>query len=205
MAIRTSKAHADRASRLKANNLAWRRRHPEQYRQMRQAWSVKNREKRRADQRAWYAKHRDQERERQRNQRRQHLKERRALEKAWRDANKQKVAEKSRRWNIANRGRRKARVRARYAIDPIPFRAFAHQRRARERKAPGFASAQQIADRVAFYGWRCAYCGGSFEHLDHVIPLSRGGSNWPANIRPACARCNRTKNNKTLAEWSSRS
>lgn len=38
-------------------------------------------------------------------------------------------------------------------------------------------------------------------HVDHVIPVSRGGSNGPENIVIACPYCNRSKGNKTLDEW----
>ncbi len=34
-----------------------------------------------------------------------------------------------------------------------------------------------------------------------MIPLSRGGTNWPANLRPACDRCNRKKRNQISSEW----
>lgn len=37
--------------------------------------------------------------------------------------------------------------------------------------------------------------------VDHIRPLSRGGSNWPDNLACACASCNRSKNDKTLDEW----
>ena len=65
----------------------------------------------------------------------------------------------------------------------------------------GKCSAQQLRARLAFYGYRCAYCGGPFEHVDHVIPVARGGTNWPANLRPACRKCNQRKNSKKLSEW----
>lgn len=71
------------------------------------------------------------------------------------------------------------------------------------RGAPGVATLEQVRARVAFYGGVCAYCGDEYEHIDHVIPLSRGGSNWPANLRPACAFCNLSKHNKKPSEWSS--
>jgi 5-methylcytosine-specific restriction endonuclease McrA len=29
--------------------------------------------------------------------------------------------------------------------------------------------------------------------MDHVKPIDQGGSNWPANQRPACWPCNRKK------------
>lgn len=52
-------------------------------------------------------------------------------------------------------------------------------------------------------GWRCRYCGdteGPFE-CDHVLPISRGGSNDESNLATACRRCNRSKRAKLLTEW----
>lgn len=71
------------------------------------------------------------------------------------------------------------------------------------RNARGSATAEQITYRVAFFGGVCAYCRSKpYEHLDHAIPISRGGTNWPANLRPACANCNLSKHAKTPAEFS---
>jgi 5-methylcytosine-specific restriction endonuclease McrA len=43
-------------------------------------------------------------------------------------------------------------------------------------------------------GWRCAYCGGPANTVDHVRPLVEGGSAWhPANLVAACWRCNRER------------
>ena len=43
---------------------------------------------------------------------------------------------------------------------------------------------------------RCAYCNvclyDGYE-IDHVIPLSKGGTNWPDNVALACKPCNRAK------------
>lgn len=36
---------------------------------------------------------------------------------------------------------------------------------------------------------------------EHQIPLSRGGSNWPSNLVPACDNCNKSKKDKTPAEF----
>lgn len=49
-------------------------------------------------------------------------------------------------------------------------------------------------------GWHCAYCRGPAETIDHVIPRSRGGRHAWDNVVAACARCNHTKGDKTLAE-----
>lgn len=52
-------------------------------------------------------------------------------------------------------------------------------------------------------GLACAYCSqtdGPFE-VDHIIPLSRGGSSELHNLCVACASCNASKRDKLLAEW----
>ena len=49
----------------------------------------------------------------------------------------------------------------------------------------------------------CTYCGdtdGPFD-FDHIMPVSRGGTNAASNLTLACFRCNRSKGALTLAEW----
>lgn len=36
---------------------------------------------------------------------------------------------------------------------------------------------------------------------EHMVPKSRGGSDKPENIVPACRKCNSTKGTKTVEEW----
>lgn len=38
-------------------------------------------------------------------------------------------------------------------------------------------------------------------HIDHVWPLSKGGSNGPENLVLACAECNLRKSAKTPMEF----
>ena len=51
--------------------------------------------------------------------------------------------------------------------------------------------------------YTCQYCGahGGSLHCDHVMPVSRGGSNELSNLATACATCNQAKHDKTPEEW----
>jgi 5-methylcytosine-specific restriction endonuclease McrA len=72
------------------------------------------------------------------------------------------------------------------------------RRRARIKNAPGTASIDDVKARWDFYGRLCYLCGATATEIDHVIPIARGGSNWPSNLRPACGPCNRKKSMKPL-------
>lgn len=48
--------------------------------------------------------------------------------------------------------------------------------------------------------YRCAYCGGRAETIDHVVPRSRGGQHRWDNCVACCARCNHRKADRLLAE-----
>jgi 5-methylcytosine-specific restriction endonuclease McrA len=86
--------------------------------------------------------------------------------------------------------------------NPLKVAAKVARRRASVTGAVGFHTPEQLGARVAYYGGVCAYCQvAPYESIDHVIPLARGGSNWPANLRPACMLCNTSKGAKLLSEW----
>lgn len=67
--------------------------------------------------------------------------------------------------------------------------------------AGGSFTAQEWADKLSLYEGKCCYCGAPWEQMDHLIPLSRGGSNNIDNLVPACRSCNRDKGSKTLGEY----
>jgi 5-methylcytosine-specific restriction endonuclease McrA len=77
-------------------------------------------------------------------------------------------------------------------------RSASERRRARELNAPGtFTTADIDAIRVA-QGNRCYICHKKLKqfHIDHFIPLSKGGTNDPGNLRLACPKCNNFKRAK---------
>jgi len=51
---------------------------------------------------------------------------------------------------------------------------------------------------------RCYLCGRlipkGHRHVDHIVPLTKGGSHRPSNLAVACDKCNREKYNKMPKE-----
>jgi 5-methylcytosine-specific restriction endonuclease McrA len=83
-------------------------------------------------------------------------------------------------------------------------RLYQRNRRALVKGAPGGGwSIEEERQLILDYDHRCAYCGKKMKKIviDHVIPLSRGGSHSINNIVPACNPCNGSKHNKPLLVW----
>lgn len=51
-------------------------------------------------------------------------------------------------------------------------------------------------------GYTCRYCGRSAPtvaiHVDHIIPVAKGGTDDPANLVAACEECNQGKSDRTV-------
>ena len=78
------------------------------------------------------------------------------------------------------------------------------RRRARKRNSPiNDFNIKQWRECLNHFDNKCAYCGKQEEVLqrEHVIPVSRGGSNTKTNIIPSCGSCNYSKGDKTIFEW----
>ena len=54
-------------------------------------------------------------------------------------------------------------------------------------------------------GGKCAYCGcdlnESGKHLDHIIPIAKGGLHTTSNVHWTCPTCNLSKGDKLEEEW----
>lgn len=86
--------------------------------------------------------------------------------------------------------------------NPDIFKAVAQNTRAKRRAAVGQHTGQELRDLFIQQGGRCAYfsfCGNdihTIRHADHIIPLSKGGTNWISNIQLCCPSCNYLKGSK---------
>jgi len=179
------------------------------------------RERKRAYNRAYVAAHREEraaydlarykadpegERARKRIYRAANLEKKRAQDRAFYAANRVEI----RRREAASLTRRAARItnyatkREKYAVagrayrkaHPEYFRVSTMKRNAVKLGAAGYSTPEQVDARWAMWGDKCWICGAPATCTDHVKPLTKHGSNWPANLRPACGSCNSRKGNR---------
>lgn len=114
---------------------------------------------------------------------------RRAITRRYKIKNKKKIQSWAKEWERNNRDKR---------------RALNHNYRARKKQADGTHTEQDLQEQYKRQGGKCYYCGCKLDdnwHIEHVIPLSRGGSNDIANIVCSCPSCNQSKHNKLPHEW----
>jgi hypothetical protein len=57
-----------------------------------------------------------------------------------------------------------------------------------------------VFERDSFTCQYCGQVGGKLE-LDHITPISKGGTNEVSNLCTACRKCNRQKHDKPVEEF----
>ena len=82
---------------------------------------------------------------------------------------------------------------------------YMKERRARELGAGGSHTFTEWQTLKVQYNWTCPCCHKSEPEIklseDHIIPLSKGGSNNIENIQPLCRSCNSKKYNKIIKKY----
>lgn len=132
------------------------------------------------------------------------------LAQQWRKENPEKVRRHTRIWRAANAAKLKEEVSWRVKLwrntFPEKRRATENRRRSAKREADGNYTAADILSMLERQNMQCVgiECHVDISRsytVDHIIPLSKGGSNWPSNIQLLCRSCNSKKGTKTMDEW----
>lgn len=117
-------------------------------------------------------------------------------------ANPDKALAQHRAWRMRNLDHHRALCRQWAKQNPEAARVLVRRRRARLMAADGTHTVQDIAALFAQQRGRCAMCAVDLltagQHVDHVMPLSRGGGNGADNLQLLCPTCNRRKSNKVI-------
>jgi len=133
----------------------------------------------------------------------------------WEKNNRDLVNAKSRKWNAANadvkrsinaayRANNKDKINARRRQKRLEDPSAEKNKTAKRRKATGKLPKGIIKNLLAKQNNRCACCGVVFEglyHLDHIVPISRGGKNTEDNVQLLLPKCNLQKYTMTFEEF----
>lgn len=101
----------------------------------------------------------------------------------------------------ANKEVLKARIRDYEFRNPLKVRVW--QRLKKHKEAPGRFTDEDLIVLFAKQDDQCI-CGKHLSEdwtIDHIVPISRGGTHWPDNIQLLCMSCNVSKGAKTMVEW----
>lgn len=120
-------------------------------------------------------------------------------------ANKAKAAQKCRAYYLENRPYMLERAK-RYREEHPDRVSFNNSRRyALRRGAEGDYGPDDIDKIRRQQRGRCAVCrnkmAAEIESIDHITPLSKGGTNWPKNLQLVCRPCNSRKHDKDPIEF----
>jgi len=181
--------YLDNHEKIWAQNKRWRSENAEHKREMDKRYREHNRERVLKNKRQWYNDNRD-----------------KIIQNVaqWRKLNPNKHRKNTRAYYQRHRKRIRQYHKEYRQQFPAKEKAKVQRRRAREQGAPGQHSAKDIHNIYSAQEGRCGYCGmpvGDRYHVDHMIPLIRGGTNAPENLCIACPSCNLEKGDKTPDEW----
>ncbi|WP_370644632.1 HNH endonuclease [Methylorubrum sp. B1-46] len=106
-----------------------------------------------------------------------------------------------------NREKILGRQRDNYKRNPDPWLKSSRNRKARKKGADGTHSLKDIGRILKQQSSKCAYCKIELKnkyHVDHIVPLARGGTNWPNNLQILCATCNLQKKDQDPIDFARR-
>jgi 5-methylcytosine-specific restriction endonuclease McrA len=116
-----------------------------------------------------------------------------------------------RRYMNSDPEKRRCEARARYARNiesrRLSKRVSEQKRRIERERSDVHHTPDDVRHQYALQKGKCHWCDkpvGDDYHVDHIIPLSKGGDNSARNICISCPTCNSSKGAKLPHEWSDR-
>lgn len=128
-----------------------------------------------------------------------------ANQKKWRKENSERANASYKRWRERNPEKRKEMLLAWERKNPDSAAERWRKRRALKKKAMGWMPPFPEGILFGEQDGLCLYCSANLEqsgwHMDHKIPLSRGGKHDWNNVCLSCPNCNLVKHRKTATEF----
>lgn len=191
------KYRASHAEQIRAYNARYRLEHDEERRHYNAKYRAEH-----ADQRRTYSKVYDAKRSAERRAyNAQHTQQQSEYNKRYYATNGERLRDRSKAYREAHPEECRRNVEKWCAANPQRARENANagksRRRARERSVQSTLTATQFKVICVAQGGKCACCGKRRKlTIDHVVAISKGGSNTADNVQALCLPCNQTKHTK---------
>jgi len=134
-----------------------------------------------------------------------HREQEKARSKKWRDEHLDEVKACKRRLYLKNKESIKAKARAHYARNKEAYREYSINYKAKRRANGGRLSRGHIVALVTKQDRKCAACARDLSvsgyHLDHIVPLAKGGTHCDENVQLLCPECNQRKHTRSFDEF----
>lgn len=184
-----------------ARKLAWRKENPEWCRAYIAQWQRDNPDKVAAKAKRWRLAHRDEILARVKAARAADPEKARERERARYAENVKRIRRRKAEWRVANIETERARDKRYRENNREKVRIQWKARKSRKRGASGTFTPADIAALLQVQKHKCAHswCRVPLKdghHIDHVMPLARGGSSDRRNLQLLCPACNMKKHAK---------
>ena len=182
--IRRATYYTKNKDEICARKAEYSKQNPEKIKETAAASYARNIEKRRAEARAAHHRNKD---------------EVRARKAAYYAKNRDEILASKAAYYARNAEEIKAARKTYVNTNPEKIITHNRNRKAKKKAADGFHTKADIQRIHAAQGGKCAICRKKLEpnfHVDHIKPLSKGGSNWPSNLQVACGPCNTRKRDR---------
>jgi 5-methylcytosine-specific restriction endonuclease McrA len=146
-------------------------------------------------------KHRDAKLERSKRYEAENAAARKAYRAEWRKKNADRLRVQNAKYRAANKERRAQAQREWQAANPEKVRQYVLERVARRKNATTYVITDKDWRRLLSSPCAMPGCTNTDIEVDHIIPLSRGGSHGIANLQTLCRHHNRTKHSKLWIEY----
>lgn len=184
--------------------IAFHARNAEKINEKKREYIAKNKEKKRAADKAYYEANKEkisQYGERYRKENRERIL---AQKRKYHFSKREFHVQRSREYYKANFDVLSQRKREYNAKNKDLVRQWSRNSKARRKGADGFHTKDDIQRILESQKNKCANCmcdvSGGY-HVDHIMPIILGGTNWPENLQILCPTCNLRKNAKDPLDW----
>lgn len=176
----------------------------------------------RAHAKQWYENNPEQARITQKEYYEAHKGKIKQYKSAWQSKNRKRLDVYHAEWRAQNREKIRQEQNTKRSQDPERYREYGRKwlripenlkkknvqtrnRRANRKNAPGKHTREDILKQLEIQKDHCYWCSQPLNdnyHADHVLPVNRGGTNYPENLVCACPTCNCSKGDKLpYVEW----